>query len=396
MKNLYFSKNIFLKDKRTILTETMKNIILKPIKHRNKNVVAIQFGYDDEIKDHLKKLDKILWSQTIKYFYIDLSLQNIRTVYDHLKLKNWTVDFSLLNEAIKNLKIERKRTSLIINQLPENYELELKKFKRWLFQKRLSENTVNTYIEVTTVFIKYALRKELDIYNTKTVETFNYSYIFKPNKSVSYQNQFISGIKKFFEYKGFANGEIHLERPKKERKLPVVLSTYEIKSILNSITNLKHKTLLSLLYSAGLRIGEAINLQITDIDSKRMLIHIKQAKGKKDRYTLLSPAFVTILRLYYKAYKPTKYLFEGQKKEKYSNASAQRVLKIAVQKAGIKKNITLHSLRHSFATHLLEKGTDIRYIQELLGHSSPKTTMIYTHVTETSLKNIKNPFDDLF
>ena len=374
----------------------MKKITLSPDKHHHKNIITIRFGYDDEIKNHLKNLEKVLWSRTLRSFYIDLSLENIRTVFNHLKTKNWSVDYSPLKDSIEKLKIDEKRKSHIINDLPESNKIELQKFKKWLFQKRLSKNTVNTYLDVTTTYVKFALRKELDLYATKSVETFNYNYIFEPNKSISYQNQFISGIKKFFEFKGYAYGEIHIERPRKEKKLPIVLSTGEIKSIFNSVTNLKHKTLLSLLYSAGLRIGEAINLEVTDIDSKRMLIHIKQAKGKKDRYTLLSLAFVKLLRTYYVAYKPTKYLFEGQNREKYSNTSAQKVLKTAVFKAGIKKKVTLHSLRHSFATHLLEKGTDIRYIQELLGHSSPKTTMIYTHVTETSLKNIKNPFDDLF
>ena len=149
------------------------------------------------------------------------------------------------------------------------------------------------------------------------------------------------------------------------------------------------------MYSGGLRIGEALNLKVTDIDSKRMLIHIKQAKGKKDRYTLLSLNFLILLRAYYKSYQPKKYLFEGQNGNQYTNSSAQAILKKALKKSNIKKDITLHSLRHSFATHLLENGTDIRYIQELLGHSSPKTTMIYTHVTESSLKKIRNPFDDL-
>ena len=126
-----------------------------------------------------------------------------------------------------------------------------------------------------------------------------------------------------------------------------------------------------------------------------MLIHIKGAKGKKDRYTLLSISFLELLRLYYKTYKPKVYLFEGQNAEQYSATSAQKVLRNATEKIEIKKKVTLHTLRHSFATHLLENGTDIRYIQELLGHNSPKTTMIYTHVTETSIRKIKNPFDNL-
>nr|WP_281229047.1 tyrosine-type recombinase/integrase [Flavobacterium aquiphilum] len=139
--------------------------------------------------------------------------------------------------------------------------------------------------------------------------------------------------------------------------------------------------------------SEAINMKMTDIDSQRMLIHVKNAKGKKDRYTLLSTKVLSLLREYYAIYKPKTYLFEGQYGGQYSSRSAQNILQLAVKKAGITKQISLHTLRHSFATHLLESGTDLRYIQDLLGHSSPKTTMIYTHVSSTTLKNIINPFD---
>ena len=374
----------------------MKKITLDIAKHQNNNVLTIRFIFDQEIKEHLKKFETIFWSKTLRCYYSELSLKNLRNIFKHLKKKDWIADYTSLESFIEKSKIEEKRQSHLIPQIPKSDKVDLQKFKRWLYQKRLSENTVNTYVDVTATYVKYARLKKEGIFSTKLVEAFSYDYIYKPRKSISYQNQFISGIKKFFEYKGYLHNEIQLERPRKEKKLPIVLSGKEIKSIFNTITNLKHKTLLSLLYSAGLRIGEAINLEITDIDSQRMLIHIKQAKGKKDRYTLLSSSFVYILRDYYTAYKPKKYLFEGQKGGKYSNTSAQKVFKTALFKAGIKKKATLHSLRHSFATHLLEKGTDIRYIQELLGHSSPKTTMIYTHVTETSLKKIKNPFDDLF
>jgi len=389
-------QEVKIPNKKELNLYAMKKIILRPAKHHNKKVLSIQFGYNDDIKNHLKKLENIYWSKTLRSFYTDLSLESIKIVFNHLKIKDYSVNYLQLQNYIEESKKKAVQNSHLAKQLSDTFKSDLLKFRKWLFQKRLSENTVNTYVDVTTTYIKYAVLKKADIYSTKLVEAFNYDYIFTPNKSISYQNQFISGIKKFFEYKGYAYNDIHIERPRKEKKLPIVLSAHEMKSIFNSITNLKHKALLSLLYSAGLRIGEAINLEITDIDSQRMLIHIKQAKGKKDRYTLLSHTFIKILRAYYIAYKPKKYLFEGQKGGKYSNTSAQKVLKNALVKAKIHKNITLHSLRHSFATHLLEKGTDIRYIQELLGHSSPKTTMIYTHVTETSLKKIKNPFDDLF
>lgn len=370
----------------------MKEVKLVPFSYKNEAQIAIKFGYDDSIRLHLKKLLDIRWSNTYKTFYIKYSPENKIKVYTHLRSINCFIDYS-------ELKMKQPLVSIIPNiQLPklnEHQEKDLQKFKKWLQQKRLSENTVNTYVEVTSFFVRYSSLKNTLNYSKRLIESFNYDFIVHSNKSVSYQNQCINGIKKYLDYKGLEVEKFQLQRPRKEKKLPVVLSVEELKQVLDQTHNLKHKTLLSLIYSAGLRIGEAINLKIKDIDSKRMLVHIKGAKGKKDRYTLLSEVFLNLLRAYYKQYKPKEFLFEGQNGEKYSSSSAQRVLKSSVEKAGLRKQVTLHTLRHSFATHLLENGTDIRYIQELLGHSSPKTTMIYTHVSETSIRKIKNPFDNL-
>jgi site-specific recombinase XerD len=371
----------------------MKSIFLLPNSHKDSDVIMIQFPFDSEIKRHLKLLNGVKWSKSLRSYYIINSSTNRKLLYNHLRIKNWFVNYEKLKKnSVPQTKVNYK---IVLPRLSKNLNLELTRFKRWLQQKRLSENTVNTYTEVTAFFLRYSLLKKVDDYSIKLIEQFNYDFIFRANRSVSYQNQCITGIKKFLEFKKIEINLLNIERPKKERQLPSVLSVEEIKSIFNSITNLKHKTLLSLLYSGGLRIGEALNLKIEDVDSDRMLIHIKQAKGKKDRYTLLSNSFLKLLREYYLAYKPKTYLFEGQNGNKYTNSSAQAVLKKALKNCNITKRVTLHTLRHSFATHLLENGTDIRYIQELLGHSSPKTTMIYTHVTNTSLKNIKNPFDEL-
>jgi integrase/recombinase XerD len=187
-----------------------------------------------------------------------------------------------------------------------------------------------------------------------------------------------------------------IHRPKRSKVLPNVLSKEEIKLILNAHSNIKHKMMLSLIYSCGLRCGELLALKPVHIDSKRNLVMLKNAKGKKDRITPLSPKILEMLREYFKVYQPTAYLFEGQKAgTSYDARSLQQVIKQAVQKAGISKPVTLHWLRHSYATHLLESGTDLRYIQELLGHNSSKTTEIYTHVSTKSLQQIKSPFDDL-
>ena len=185
-----------------------------------------------------------------------------------------------------------------------------------------------------------------------------------------------------------------IPRPKKERKLPDVLDQEEILKIIASVENLKHKTMLLLIYSAGLRIGEVVRLKANDIDSKRKLIHIRQAKGKKDRYTLLSDVVLEKLREYYRVYRPSEYLFGGAEGHGHlSERSIQNVFRRALKKVGIRKPVTVHCLRHSFATHLLENGTDLRYIQEILGHASTRTTEIYTHVSKKSLGKIINPLD---
>ncbi|CAZ97325.1 MULTISPECIES: tyrosine-type recombinase/integrase [Zobellia] len=354
--------------------------------------IAIDFANEDSVRLHLGKLPDVKWCSLQRTFYIGHSGQNKRKIFKHLRKINCYVDYSGLKSKAPIKIIEKP---ICLPELDGPQLEDIHKFKKWLRQRRLSENTINTYIEVTTFFVRYAKLKNTDDMGKRLIESFNYDFIVRRNKSISYQNQCISGIKKYLFYLGKRVDEFHLERPQKERKLPVVLSMEEIKRLFEVITNIKHRTLLSLIYSGGLRVGEAINLKIRDIDSKRMLIHIKGGKGKKDRYTLLSESFLRLLRDYYKIYRPKEYLFEGQGAAKYSSASAQRILKHAVEKARINKRITLHTLRHSFATHLLENGTDIRYIQELLGHNSPKTTMIYTHVSNNSLSRIKNPYDNI-
>ncbi len=222
-------------------------------------------------------------------------------------------------------------------------------------------------------------------------------YIIKRGLSFSYQNQVVNAIKLFFREIVRCNLDVDkLERPRREYKLPNVLSKEEVRLILNAHSNVKHKTMLSLIYSCGLRRSELLNLKPTDIDSKRNIIVIKQAKGKKDRIVPLSPKILIMLRDYYTTHKPKTWLFEGQNKnEKYDERSLSNVLKQALLKVNITKPVSLHWLRHSYATHLLESGTDLRYIQELLGHNSSRTTEIYTHVSTKNIQQIKSPFDDL-
>ncbi len=217
-------------------------------------------------------------------------------------------------------------------------------------------------------------------------------YLLEERKvSGTYLNQVISAIKAFDP-----NLAAYIQkRPKAEKRLPNILSKEQIRALIDQIDNIKHKAIITLIYSSGLRVGEVVRLKLHDIDSQKMMIRIQQGKGRKDRYTVLSKKALLLLREYYKTYKPTDWLFPGANPNRFlTTRSVQKVFKRAVQKAGIRQPATVHWLRHSFATHLLEQGADLRYIQELMGHSSPTTTQIYTHVSNVMLSSIRSPFDD--
>lgn len=343
------------------------NLKAKTLLHKGIPRIAVFFKKNATLIARIKTFEDARWSASKKYWHLPDTEANRL----HFKLP-------------------------LVHTLVPNTEgvASIETFKRYLLSKRYSPNTINTYSDALKSFLTFCNTKAVKDISNDDFIAYNNDYIIKNKFSSSYQNQIVNAIKLFFKIVKDSKIEIDkIHRPKREKKLPNVLSKEEVLKIIDATENLKHKTLLALIYSAGLRISEAINMKLRDIDSIRMLIHVKNAKGKKDRYTLLSEKVLLLLREYYLVYKPKEYLFEGQFGGMYSSRSAQVILKQAAEKAGIRKPITLHTLRHSFATHLLESGTDLRYIQDLLGHSSPKTTMIYTHVTNDSLKKIKNPFD---
>jgi len=273
----------------------------------------------------------------------------------------------------------------------------LEHFKNYLKSQRYSPNTIKTYTDALGVFFHYHSNKVPEQLGIAEIIEFNTGYILRKHLSASYQNQVINAIKLFYRNRFNRNMDLNnIQRPRREQRLPNVLSKQEIKSILEAPTNLKHRAMLSLIYACGLRRSELLNLSLSDVLSDRNVLFIRQSKGKKDRLIPISNKIIEMLRTYYKAYKPKVWLFEGQNVgERYSERSLQLVLKQALKKAGNSKPVSLHWLRHSYATHLLESGTDLRYIQELLGHNSSKTTEIYTHVTTKSLQQIRSPFDDL-
>lgn len=343
----------------------MPKIELFRLNHKDALQIGIGFSYNEDVKSHLKKMDGVKWSRTHQCYYLLMTPKNKQQLYSHLRARNWYVDYSALLRSKPEMNSEGKEKTLFLPELTPHKKDSVARFGKWMEEKRLSKSTIRTYMDVTALILRYAQFKKMEHISRNLIESFNYECIVKPNFSISYQNQCINGIKKYLEYTKIPLDEIELQRPKRPKLLPEVLSLEEVETLLGVIPNLKQRVLLSLIYSAGLRIGEALSLKSKDIDSKRMLIHIKNAKGKKDRYTLLSGQFLKLLREYYQEYRPKVYLFEGQNGGKYSSSSAQNILRNAVVKARIQKRVTLHTLRHSFATHLLENGTDIRYIQSL-------------------------------
>jgi site-specific recombinase XerD len=262
--------------------------------------------------------------------------------------------------------------------------------------RNYSYKTIKAYKSCIRGFAQYISPKNPRDATNEDIRNFLLYQIDKKRLSPATVNQIFNALRFLYVElykKSFAIGT--LPRPKKERKLPVVLSQQEVLSILDCTENLKHRTLLTLIYSSGLRVGEGVRLKIGDVDSQRHLIHLRGAKGKKDRYTLLSANALETLREYYKQYRPKEFLFEGGNGRTHlAERSIQNVFVRSAEAAGIRKSVSIHSLRHSFATHLLEAGTDIRFIQEILGHSSSKTTEIYTHISQKTLGKIISPLDN--
>ncbi len=340
----------------------------KLMTHRGESRIAIDFKRTPERIARIKLLEGIRWSATKGLWHLP-------------DTEAYRLQFQLSPKIILN----------------EMHSEKITMFAQWLRSRRYSESTVKTYTEALRSFLLFYNEKAVSDINDQDIIIFNNDYILKHHLSSSYQNQIVNAVKLFFrtiDNKKLDPEIIH--RPKREKLLPNVLSKEEVKMILEALSNIKHRVMLSLIYSCGLRRGELLSLKPVDIDSKRHIVLIKQAKGRKDRIVPLSDKILAMLREYYKYYKPKTWLFEGQQpNQPYDERSLASVLKLALSKTPITKPVTLHWLRHSYATHLLESGTDLRYIQEILGHRSSKTTEIYTHVSTRNIQQIKSPFDDL-
>lgn len=261
--------------------------------------------------------------------------------------------------------------------------------------RNYSERTIITYCSLLAKFLEYVGREPSEIH-ISDLKNYLYYRLKKDHISVSTINQIISAWR--IVYVHLLNKEwegCRISRPRSEKKLPEVLSQHEARCLIDSPSNIKHRAMLYLMYSTGIRRNELLSLKVSDIDSTRMVVNVRQGKGKKDRQVILHPKVLDILREYYKRYRPTNYLFEGfGSQNRYSASSLEKIIKKHTKAVGITKNISVHTLRHCFATHMLEKGANLKVIQQLMGHVSLKTTSMYLSLAHIDNSTIPNPLDE--
>jgi integrase/recombinase XerD len=373
----------------------MDKIVLK--KTENPNQIKVWHPFNDQLFWKMKSIENAVWNKADFSWILPKNKDTLPLLFKTFRGIAWIDMSELKNETRKENPQAPKIQKMELPAISEESKTELVEFIKHLKSKRYSENTIKTYADALSTFLRFYHFKPIEEIENEDLIRFNNEYILGQGLSSSFQNQIVNAIKLYFSIrKGMKLNPELVHRPRREKLLPNVLSKEEVKAILEAPTNLKHRAMLSLIYACGLRRSELLNLTFKDIHSERNLLLIKQSKGKKDRIVPISNKIIDLLRDYYKAYKPKTWLFEGQNGgEKYSEESLAKVLKQSLTKTNIQKPVTLHWLRHSYATHLLENGTDIRYIQELLGHSSSRTTEIYTHVSTRNIQNIVSPFDML-
>ena len=381
-------------------------VTLAPFHHRAQECIGLVCLLERELELLIRKLEGVRWCGEKSCWYLPLSRENYLTIKEALKdkatlnsepLRRYLEQKKAVQPLLKKPKVTKAKAQLLLNfpLCPENLQA-FKRYQALLKLKGYSERTIETYTNAFHYLLRLLASRPVSSLIKKQVEAYLLWLIEKKGYTEAAIHTTVNALKFYFEkVEGRCTEFYDLPRPNKPHKLPQVLAEEEIIELIKKTDNLKHKALLMASYSAGLRVSELVSLSRTDIDSKRMLIHIRGAKGKKDRLVPLSKRLLETLRQYVAQYKPKEYLFEGEGGLPYGTRSAQLVLAAAKRKAGIEKKGSIHLLRHSYATHLLEGGTDVRYIQDFLGHNSLKTTMLYTHVSKLKVQNIHSPLDKL-
>lgn len=360
----------------------------------NKRWIGLQFYPNKVVQALVKQLPDIRWSSEHQMACIPNEAARLKKVYALFKGVAWISGKRFYGQASgKQNTVVQIKAHYSARKCDPDWKTCPQAYIDIMEQKHYSLATSKSYIIYFEKFLNHYKAEDVNGLSELDINAY-LLHLKSEGKSKSSINVALNAIKFYYEVVlGMPNRFYQIARPKKDLKIPIVLSKAEVKRLVAATNNIKHKCIVSMLYGSGLRRQELLNLKLTDIDSSRMLILVRDAKGNKDRQTLLSTRLLDHLRAYFIEWRPKTYLFEGVAGKMYSGSSVGNIVKAAAKKAKIIKRVTPHSLRHSFATHLLESGTDIRMIQVLLGHSSTKTTEIYTHVAKSSLEAIKSPLD---
>lgn len=375
--------------------KNLYHVKLTEFEHRGHSCFELEFEFNTLLKELIKSIKEISWSTGRKTFYVPKNKLTLHQLYTQLNKRGIYVDYSHLKNSIKTKK--KASTKRIPRTISDEKKELIRSFVCYLRGLRLSENTIRVYFTFVADFVEFIGDKSLDEINNTDIRLFVEQQVVYKKYAISTHRQLVSAIKHFGRFLPDTKLEVEeLPRPSSSRYLPTVLSKEEVVDLLRATKNLKHRTILAMLYSAGLRISEVINLELKDIDVDRRQLHIKNAKGRKDRVVVLAESFIPLYKNYYMTYRPRNYFIEGPNYRKYTAGSIRNFLKQSCKRANIGKHVTPHTLRHSYATHLIENGVGLRYVQDLLGHSKPETTMIYTHVAKKDLLQIQSPLDTVF
>jgi len=371
-------------------------VILGELFHRNMDCFAIRFDYNDDLRLLVRSIPYVLWSARNRTFYIPKEKIKLHYLYKTLQKKGVYVDYSSVSDRRTNL-VPKKKVSRVGRKISDIKKEVIRGFVSYLRGLRLSESTVKVYFTFVADFVEFTGEKALNDLTNTDVRLFVEQQVKYKKYAISTHRQLVSAIKHFGTFLPESNLEVEeLIRPSKSTYLPAVLSKEEMIDLLRCTKNLKHRAVLALLYSAGLRIGEVLSLRLGEIDVDRRQVLIKNGKGRKDRVVILAESFIPLYENYYMTYQPKYFFIENPNGGVYSAGSIRKFLKVSARAAKIRKRVTPHTLRHSYATHLIENGVGLRHVQDLLGHSKPETTMIYTHVARKDLLRIESPLDSAF
>jgi integrase/recombinase XerD len=398
------------KKKTEATKKTLPTLLLKPLLHKDtENRIGLFVTSNRFIHDAIKKLTAVKWSENMHCWHIPCTEPSYEAmchalkelvIIDNKTLKDFLEKRKTINTVQKTAGYKKPANFEQVYRISQHNMLLLQRTVEHLQLKAYSASTLRTYKNEIGIFLQTLKNKKADELTTEDVRKYLHYCIEKLQLSENTLHSRLNALKFLYEQMlGQEKFFFEIPRPKKHLQLPKVLGEEELRRLFNAPTNLKHKAILFVAYSAGLRVSEVINLRLQDIDRERQQLFIYCSKGKKDRYVRLSPMVLDVLEQYYKKSetKPTNYLFEGPEKgEPYSIRSAQQIFSNARKKAGILKTLSFHSLRHSFATHLLEKGTDVIFIKDILGHFDIRTTERYLHVRRDVLINIESPIESLY